>query len=242
LSSNETIEDESKDLELASKQKKKVIRLLRAELVFDLYIEDIAIWLYGIIAIFLAAMVVINNLVSTTSDLVFHLFYLCLIMGGLLFWKIFRKPNPEIEIPIKINQRFKKAIPYIILVLNILILLIFSSIYLGTGKLSFEEVRRHFLIASWEQMLFAVIIPILLLKLFQYKLQIEKISISPIFIVILISSIMFSLSHWLKYGHNPWITIGMIFVGYVLHFLGFYIPSFSITLHWLFNTLQVAFP
>ncbi len=234
--------DSTKILKHSEKKSESTIKLLKAELVFDLYFEDITIWLYGIIAIFLAAMVVINNLVSTTSDLIFHLFYLCLILAGVLFWKVFRKPNPDLKLPVKTNQRFKKAIPYILLTLNLVILLIFGSVYLGMGKLTFEEIRRQFLIASWEQMLFALIIPILLLKLFQYKLQIGKISISPVFLAILVSSVMFSLSHWLKYGYNPWITIAMIFVGYILHFLGFYIPSLSITLHWLFNTIQVAFP
>lgn len=244
MSSKDVHEEKNYDvvLEHTSGVSTKKIKLLKAELIFDLYFEDITIWLYSLLGIFLAAMVVINNLVSTTSDLVFHLMYLCLIMGGILFWKLFRKSNPELKIPFKINKKFKRAIPYIILALNLIVLIVFSSVYLGTGKMTFEEIRKHFLIASWEQMLFAVIIPILLLKLFQYKIQIRKITISPIFLVILISSVMFSLAHWMKYGHNPWITIALIFVGYVLHFLGFYFPSLSITLHWLFNTLQVAFP
>lgn len=205
MSSKNTIEENSTDvvLEHTTEESKKKIKILKAELVFDLYFEDITIWLYGVLAIFFAVMVVINNLVSTTSDLVFHLMYLCLIKGGILFWKLFRKPNPDLKIPIKINPKFKRLIPYIILALNLIVLVVFSSVYLGLGKMTFEEIRKHFLTASWEQMLFAVIIPILLLKLLQYKIQIKKISISPIFLVILISSIMFSLSHWMKYGHNP---------------------------------------
>jgi len=206
--------------------------------IFQPLLHDVTLYLYGIIAIFTILMKLYSRTLNSILLEIMHSMFIGIIMIGIIIhFEALKFKEFKLTKNIK-RLKLKFAVPYIALLSNVLLLLIPSIILCKLDLIEIELMKHHFIVANWEQNLFAIIIPFLMLKIFPYRIifQIRSITTRPI--VFFINAILFVSAHRYVYGNDIGAQISIFILGLFLHTLGFYFPSASITVHYLYNIIS----
>jgi len=206
--------------------------------IFQPLLHDITLYLYGIIAIFTILMKLIGrSLNNLHEELMYTMFIAIIMIGIIIHFGVLKFKEFKLTKNMK-RLKLKFAVPYIVLLLNVLLLLIPSLVFYKLDLIEIEQLKLEFIVANWEQCFFAIIIPFLMLKIFPYRIIYKKRRLSTGAIVFIITSILFALAHKFVYKDEYGKLIYIFFMGIFMHWLGFYFPSASITIHYLINIIN----
>ncbi|MBY8993497.1 MAG: hypothetical protein KGD59_03035 [Candidatus Heimdallarchaeota archaeon] len=205
--------------------------------IFQPLLHDITLYLYGIIAIFTILMKLIGRSLNNLHEELMHTMFIAIIMIGIIIhFGVLKFKEFRLTKDLK-RLKLKFAVPYIVLLLNVLLLLIPSLVFYKLDLIEIDQLKHEFIVANWEQCFFAIIIPFLMLKIFPYRMFYKKRSLTTRPVVFFITAILFASAHKFVYRYDFGAQISIFFFGIIVHTVGFYFPSASITIHYLYNTI-----
>ena len=156
-------EDQNNDFEDDNKSVIITIRcfkIIEDLTIFQPLLHDITLYLYGIIAISTILMNLLGRSLNSLYKEVMHVMFLAIIMIGIIIhFGVLKFKEYKLTEDMK-RLKLKFAVPYIVLILNVLLLLIPSIIFAKLDLIEIEQLKLEFIVANWEQCFFAIIIPV----------------------------------------------------------------------------------
>lgn len=199
---------------------------------YQLFVVDRTLWLFALLSIG----VFIYKAVMRTFQLN-HFFYgLMLLVGFTLIINVqFARVRRDQKI-LGVNR-----LQLIIFVVNVLIVTLVSIRFFRARPGDIEVFFDQWLICGWEQLIFGVVFPFVLLYVTRFARKNVYLEISLFIIVIGISSICFALLHIFVYGFELGTLLVLFITGLGLMAICYSIsPSLSWSLHLLNNLLLLS--
>lgn len=208
-------------------QTKKVKRLKILEPNGRLFKFDKSIWLFYLIAIAIFVYYLTGSMLEP-----YHIFqFLVITLGvGVIVYMQVQSDGRSIQ--------FKRG-DLLILVVNLIIIVLTAFIADARGA-PLEKMLDTFLVASWENMLFGVIVATAVSQLLSIFFKKNTTIVTITVIIIILASVLFSIAHWKAYSGDvrtlyTLLPILLLFVA--LSWVG--LASIGISAHF-FNNLVLA--
>ena len=129
----------------------------------------------------------------------------------------------------------RMKVKWIIAAANIIILAAAILIFVFTDKISWVFVKETIVVATWEQLMFSVTLPYLLVRGTMVVFKFKNFNFFAATAATIISGVAFGAVHTYAY-EGDWGVLGYIMlIGVGIHSIGYYLPSTSIVLHAIIN-------
>lgn len=199
---------------------------------YQMFTVDRTLWFYGLVTIG----VIIYKAVSTIFFLR-HFFYgLMLLIGFVVTINIQLARVRRTQRLISINK-----IQILFFVVNILIVVFATIRFLKVNPGEYEILTDQWLVAGWEQLIFGIVSPFLLLLITRFAKRNRLLEIGSFVVIILLSSFFFAIAHVKVYGLDVGTLFYLFCIGTGLMALCYSIsPSMSWSLHLLNNLLMLS--
>lgn len=123
----------------------------------------------------------------------------------------------------------------IIAAVNIAVAIILTLVLIFTGKSDWNTAKSYGVVAVWEQLIFAIVIPYLLVLGIVYLFRWENFRILAAVPACIISGILFGVVHTYAYSADWGILWYIMIIGSGLHLFGYFLPSTSILIHYIID-------
>jgi hypothetical protein len=199
---------------------------------YQMFNMDLGLWFYVIIVLSIFIFFSKNS-----EDFYFHriLAFAVIAVGSVMTFYVQSKRNRGSVRFVKVN-----AIQLGVLTLNIVGVVLLGRSYIDAGY-TLIQFCDEILIACWENMAFGIIVPVVLMFIFQYFRFRGKHATTIFFSTTTLSTVAFALAHWWAYSGDPTI-IGWLFgIGLLIMNLCYlFSPSLSILAHLTLNILVMT--
>ena len=134
---------------------------------------------------------------------------------------------------------FENKSSWLIILINVAVFGLVTTIAAVKG-LTFAAILNEFFIASWEQLIFAVMGMTLMVTFFFFTKVAETASntkMTTFLLAFFVVDFTFAFAHWWAY-QGEWTTILILSVtGILFMSVGYFVPSLGITLHYSYNII-----
>ena len=197
---------------------------------YRLWKTDLTLWLFGIANV----LIMVHSLGRGSYDDM--LYY---VLFGVGFGYAMMAKREELTNVIEGDSKRIRRIQMILIPVFGFITSVIAVVAMLVLKYPFTLVEHNFTVATTEQLLYAILIPNLFVRMFPYGFKLhrgspDETSIPAYLFGIVISAGLFVLAHIYRYSGWGLAYIGGI--GLFLHFIGYMNPSISIILHFGLNT------
>jgi len=197
---------------------------------YRLWKTDLTLWLFGIMNV----VIIVHSLGRGAYDDM--LYY---VLFGIGFSYAMTAKREELSNAVEGDSKRIRRIQMILVPVFSFFVSAIALISVLVLKNPFTYVEHTFTVASTEQLIYAILIPNLFVRLFPYGFTIHKgapdeTSIPAYLFGIIVSNGLFILAH--IYRYTGWGLAYVGGIGFFLHFIGYYNPSISIVLHFGLNT------
>jgi len=193
------------------------------------FLSDFSLYIFIALAIYLAIILWAGGQAAHQQ---MHLITIGLGMITMIWIGLTRNKAKIAFVLIKIKRLKVKGI---IAFANLIITLIAVLGFVFTGKISWGFVKETIVIATWEQLIFSLTIPYLIVRAIQVTFKFQNFNFFAATFATIISGLLFGIAHLSAYG-GDWGVIGyLMLIGVGIHSLGYYLPSTSIVIHIIIN-------
>lgn len=198
---------------------------------YKMWKSDLGIWAFGIMYI----LIVVHSLGRGSYE---DILYYVLFSIGFVYSMLMKRDELQVILNGTVAEKKVQNLQWYLMLANVIVVGIITAVGIFGLGLPFTRIEHNFVVATSEQLIYAVFIPNLCVKLFPYGFTIgEETSVLSYLMGTVISDGLFVLAHIYRYAGWGLAYVGAI--GFLLHFTGYFNPSISIIFHFLLNTIAM---